>query len=129
MSIIIDSVTYDVPLTDLTESCDFLDKFAERTEDGVLHRELIGTYHNQQLKFGQPFTAAEKTAYPLLWAKLTEAEEFHTVTVPDADGAPFTFLAYVSGVKRVLKKWNSTKTVWKEITVNFTAQSPKATPS
>ena len=129
MSIIIDTVTYDVPILELSESCDFLDKYAERTEDGVLHRELIGTFHNQQIKFGQPLTSAERTAYAALWAKLTEAEEFHTVTVPDADGVPFTFTAYFSNVKRQIKKWGSSKTYWKEMTVNFVAQSPKAVPA
>lgn len=129
MTITIDSITYDVPIIDVSESCDFLDKYAERTEDGVLHRELIGTFHNQQIKFGQPTTAAQRTAYTALWAKLTEAEEFHTVTVPDADGVDFTFTAYFSNVKRQIKKWNSTKTYWKEMTVNFIAQSPKAVPS
>jgi len=127
MTITIDSVTYDVPIIDLSESCDFLDKFAERTEDGVLHRELIGTYHNQQIKFGQPTTASERAAYTLLWEKLTEADEFHTVTVPDEDGVDFTFTAYFSNVKRHLKKWYGSKTYWKEMTVNFIAQSPKAT--
>jgi len=129
MTIIIDSISYDVPIVDLSESCDFLDKFAERTADGILHRELIGTYLNQQIKFGEPMTAAEKTAYPLLWAKLKEATEFHTVTVPDIDGVDFTFTAYFSNVKRSIKKWNSANTRWREMTVNFTAQSPAAVPA
>ena len=127
MTIIIDSVSFDVPIIELSESCDFLDKFAQRTADGVLHRELIGTYHNQQLRIGRPMTASEKTAYPLFWAKLTEAIEFHTVTVPDSDGVPFTFTAYFSSVKRQLRKWKPLTTDWTEITVNFIAQSPKAT--
>ncbi len=127
MTIIIDSITYDVPIVELTETCDFLDKFAERTADGVLHRELIGTYSNQQIRFGAPMTDSQRADYPLLWAKLIEAEEFHTVTVPDSDGVPFTFTAYFSNVKRSLKKWTSTTTKWKDITVNFIAQSPRAT--
>lgn len=127
MTIVVDSITYDVPIVSLEESCDFLDKYAERTLDGVLHRELIGTFHNQQLKIGKPITASEKTAYPLFWAKITEAVEFHTVTVPDEDGVPFTFTMYVSNVKRSLKKWTASKTSWKEMTVNFIAQSPRAT--
>jgi hypothetical protein len=125
MTIIIDGITYDVPLIDVEETCDFLDKYAERTEDGVLHRELIGTFHNQTISFGSP---NDMTDYSLLWAKLTEATEFHTVTVPDADGADFTFTAYFSQVKRRIRKWKPTKTTWREMSVKFTAQSPKATP-
>lgn len=129
MTIIIDSVTYDVPIVSLEETCDFLDKYAERTEDGVLHRELIGCYFNQKIQFGSPTNATQKAAMVSLWTKLTEAEEFHTVTVPDEDGVDFTFTAYFSSVKRSLRKWDSSKTYWKGITVNFTAQSPAVTPT
>lgn len=125
MTITIDSTAYDVPVLEISETCEFLDKYAERTLDGVLHRELIGTYHNQQIRFGSP---NDMTEYNLLWTKLTEATEFHTVTVPDTDGVDFTFTAYFSNVTRRLRKWKSGETKWRELTVNFTAQSPKATP-
>ena len=128
MTITIDSTTYDVPVIAIDETCNFLDKYAERTEDGVLHRELIGTYHNQRIQFGMPQTAAEIAEYYSLWEKLTEAEEFHTVTVPDASGVDFTFTAYFSNVTRRLRKWDGTTTNWRDMTVNFIAQSPKATP-
>jgi len=125
--IVIDSTSYDVPIIELSESCDFLDKYAERTADGILHRELIGTYFNQQLKFGQPVTSTERSAYASLWAKLSEATEFHTVTVPDEDGVDFTFTAYFSNVKRSLKRVKDSSVYWKEMTVNFIAQAPRAT--
>jgi len=125
MTITIDSVTYDVPIISIEETCDFLDKYAERTDDGILHRELIGTYHNQKIVFGSP---NDLTQWYLLWAKLTEAEEFHTVTVPDSDGVNFTFTAYFANVSRQLRKWTGTKTHWRNLTVNFIAQGPKATP-
>lgn len=124
MTITIDGTTYDVPVVSIEETCDFLDKYAERTNDGKLHRELIGTYHNQRLVFGNPI---DMTAYNALWTKLSQAIEFHTVTVPDTDGVDFTFVAYFSNVTRKLQKWNSGQTRWREMTVNFTAQSPKAT--
>jgi hypothetical protein len=126
--ITIDGVNYDVPIISMDETCDFLDKFAERTQDGVLHRELIGVYFNQQLRFGTPTSAAEVAAYAALWLKLTEPVEFHEVTVPDTDGVDFTFTAYFSSVKRSLRKWTDAKTFWKTLTVNFIAQSPARTP-
>lgn len=127
MTITIDSTTYNVDVVSIDETCDFLDKYAERTEDGVLHRELIGTYHNQRLVFGNPQTAAEIAEYYSLWEKFTEAEEFHTVTVPDGSGVDFTFTAYFSNVTRSLRKWDGSTTKWRGMTVNFIAQSPKAT--
>jgi hypothetical protein len=126
--ITIDSVSYDVPIIGLDETCDFLDKFAERTEDGVLHRELIGCYFNQQIQFGSPVNATQHAALAALWTKLTEAVEFHTVTVPDADGVDFTFTAYFSNVKRSLRRYSATQTFWRTLTVNFIAQSPALTP-
>jgi len=125
MTITIDGETYAVPVISIDETCEFLDKFAERTMDGILHRELIGTYHNQQLVFGSP---TNMTEYNLLWAKLTEATEYHTVTVPDTDGVDFTFTAYFSNVTRKLRKWTTGATYWRGMTVNFIAQSPKSTP-
>jgi len=128
MTIIIDGETFDVPVIALDETCDFLDKYAERTEDGVLHRELIGVYYNQSIQFGAPVTTAGVAAYVALWEKLTEPVEFHEVTVPDSDGVDFTFDAYFASVKRSLRKWNDAKTFWKTMTVNFIAQSPARTP-
>jgi hypothetical protein len=122
--ITIDGTPYDVPVMGLDESCDFLDKYAERSVDGVLHRELIGCYFNQQITFGSPINPTQAAAYVTLWAKLTEPVEFHTVTVPDIDGVDFTFTAYFSNTKRSLRKWTSAKTYWKTMTVNFIAQAP-----
>ena len=45
--IIVDGTYFDLPMVSLKRSADFLDKYAERTEDGVLHRELIGVYYNR----------------------------------------------------------------------------------
>jgi hypothetical protein len=121
--IIIDGVTYNVPVTEVTRKADFLDKYAERTEDGILHRELIGVYFNYQIKFGSDCPSA---VYALLWQKLTEAEEFHTVTVPDEDG-DYTFTAYFSNVGDTLVKAKGALRFWKSLTVNFIAQSPART--
>jgi len=123
--IIIDGESFDVPVVSMKRRADFLDKFAERTENGVLNRELIGVYFNYQLEFGKAPTIA---IYADLWEKLTEPEEFHTVTVPDVDGADFTFTAYFSNVKDEIQRVrNDGTTHFKGLTVNFTAQSPART--
>ena len=115
--ITIDGVTYNVPVISLTRRADFLDKYAERTEDGVLHRELIGVYFNYQIQFGSTTDVDE---YAALWDKLTEPEEFHTVVVPDAG----SFTAYFSNVGDTLRKDKDAQVFWKSLTVNFIAQSP-----
>jgi phosphoserine aminotransferase len=115
--IIIDGTTFDVPVMTISRRADFLDKYAERTEDGVLHRELIGVYFNYQIQFGSTTDVEE---YAALWDNLTEPEEFHSVEVPGA-GA---FQAYFSNVGDVLRKDKNASTFWKSLTVNFIAQSP-----
>jgi hypothetical protein len=125
MTIVIDGETFDVPIILLDEECEFLDKYAERCEDGVLHRELIGAYFNYDIQFGSKATTTELAR---LWLKLTEPVEFHTVTVPDEDGDDFTFTAYFAGVKRSLRRKKDAQTFWKNLSAHFIARSPARTP-
>ena len=123
--IIVDTITFTVPIVVLEEACEFLDKFATRTHDGELQRELIGTYPKHRIVFGVPDDLDEAVA---LWAMLTEAVAFHEVTVPDEDASPLTYTAYFSGVRRVILKWIDGTPRWKGIEVNFIAKSPRRTP-
>jgi hypothetical protein len=116
----IDENTYNIPIISCKRSADFLDKYANRTEDGTLSRELIGVYFNYKLELG---TITDTTIYQELWNKLTEPEEFHTVTVPDESG-DYTFTAYFSNISDELKKQKNGKNYWTGLTVNFTAKSP-----
>ena len=117
--IAIDGISYQVPLVSLVRKAEFLDKYASRTEDGVLHRELIGVYYNYELKLGR---AAQKE-YSRLWDVLTAPQEFHTVRVP-ACGADYTFQAYFSGVRDELLREYQGDYYWTGLTVNFIARSP-----
>lgn len=119
--IIIDGIPFNVPVLSITRRADFLDKFAERTEDGVLHRELIGVYFNYRIQFGHTNNVAE---YASLWGKLTEPNEFHDVTVPDEYGESYTFRAYFSNVGDELRRVKNAQTFWKNLTVNFIAREP-----
>lgn len=127
MTVIIDSITYDVNATSLKRSADFLDRYADRTQDGVLHRELIGVYFNYKLQFAQP-KDSQLASYQALWAKLTEAVEYHTVTVPSDSGYDYTFIAYFSNVADELEIIKGSGNFWKNLTVNFISQAPARTP-
>lgn len=116
----IDNESYNIPVLSLKRTADFLDKYANRTEDGVLHRELIGVYFNYELQFGAITDADE---YSRLWDKLTEPEEFHTVTVPNESGN-YTFQAYFSNVADEMRTRHNGKNYFEGLTVNFIAQSP-----
>jgi hypothetical protein len=119
--IIIDGDHFDIPVIGIVRRADFLDKFAERTNDGKLHRELIGVYFNYQILFG---TTTDTDVYEELWTKLTEAVEFHEVTVPDESGVEYTFTAYFSNVGDKMRKKVGVKNYWGNLTVNFIAKEP-----
>ena len=118
--LIIDGQYFNVPVAGIDLAADFLDKYAERSEDGTLHRELIGVYFNYKLSLATTLSTSE---FSRLWNKLTEPEEFHTVTVPGPDG-DFTYVAYFSNIKAKLLRTYKGMNYFSELTVNFTAQSP-----
>lgn len=129
MSIVqVDGIDYAVNFLSCDRTADFLDKYAERTNDGKLHRELIGVYFNYKLKIGSPRTTTELTAYQAFWDKITEATEFHSITVPDGVGTgTFTFVGYVANVGDSIRRKTETATFWTGMTVNFIAQKPRYT--
>jgi len=116
----IDGQWYHVPVLALSRKADFLDKYASRTEDGVLQRELIGVFYNYQLKLG---STGDTHEYNRLWRKLTQPQEFHSVTVPGT-GGDYTFTAYFSGVKDSLLRVCDGDNRWTGLTVSFIARSP-----
>lgn len=116
----IDGSGYKIDVLSVKRTADFLDKYAERTENGDLERELIGVYFNYKLQLGPGVDRAE---YARMWDKLTEPVEFHEVTVPDEDG-DYTFTAYFSNVADELLRKVAEKNYWKNLTVNFIAKKP-----
>jgi hypothetical protein len=119
--ITLDGVTYNIPVISLTRTADFLDKYAERTEDGDLHRELIGVYFNYKLELGTP---TDPNVYDAVWNKLTEPEEFHTVVIPDGVSGTRSFTAYFANVTDKLRRLKGTDNYWSSLTVNFISKSP-----
>lgn len=75
----IDGVVYNVPVLEIERKGDILDLTATRTADGVLHREVIGTYYNYSLKVGQ---VREFELYDALWDVVTAPVASHMVQLP-----------------------------------------------
>lgn len=125
-NIIIDGVTYSVPIMSIEETADILDMYAYRTIDGVLHREVIGTFFNYSVQFGRNAATSEIAA---LWLKITEPIDSHTITLPDEDGTTRTFSGYFgTGAKRALSRMTDTKTFWKTLQVTIVSVEPSRTP-
>lgn len=117
---------FDIPMVSLKRTADFLDKYAERTEDGELHRELIGVYYNYTLAVGTS-TAFGDTDYDAFWNKMTEPVEFHNISIPTKSGY-YTFVGYISSVSDEYAKILDNKAEFKGFTCRFTARAPARTP-
>ena len=116
----IDGEIYNIKVkTGVKRNADFLDKYAQRTDDGDLKRELIGVYFNYKSINFERQTDANYNEYNRLYNKLTEAEEFHTITI-----AGETFTAYFSNVSDTMYLYKNSRPYYKDLTVNFTAKMP-----
>lgn len=118
--VFIDGTRYDVPVQDITRNADVLDKYANRTENGDLKRKGIGVYFNYEITFGDTLDTAE---YNALYNKLTEAVEFHTVTLPASTG-DFTFKAYITKVSDKMLSQYRGKNYFGSLKASFTAKAP-----
>jgi hypothetical protein len=120
MSLTIDSTVYDVPIITMDRKGDALYKYAERTEDGVLHSELIGIYYNYSLAVGM--SANNVSDYAALYTKLTEAVETHSITLLGD-----TFTCYFANIKDGVVKLGTTN-YFRNLTFEVIAISPALTP-
>lgn len=121
--IYIDGTYYDVPLVAIKRTGDFLDKYANRLEDGDLQRELIGVYFNYQVSFGVMDTDTHED----LWDKLSEPVPFHEITVPSGSGT-YTYTGYVSGLSDEVLKIYDDYVQMQNLTFKMTAKKPARTP-
>lgn len=125
--IIVDGIFFDIPMVSLKRSADFLDKYAERTEDGELQRELIGVYYNYTLTAGTS-TDFGDTNYDAFWDKMTEPVEFHDISIPLKNGY-YTFRGYISSVSDEYKKILDNEAEFTGFTCKLTAKSPARRPN
>lgn len=117
----IDGTTYRVAITSLKRKADILDKYAERTEDGILHREVIGTYHNYTLTIG---VMNDLDLYNALFDVLSEPVESHIVELPHDHVA---FEGYFSSVQDEIDRITEYGARYKGLNCNLVAISPRRT--
>lgn len=123
MTIVIDGISYDVPVKVINRKADALYKYAERTEDGNLHSELIGVYFNFDLQAGM--SANNITSYNSLWNKLTEATTSHSISLL---GTAYT--VYFANVKdeAVKDKGTTAGRIFRNLSFSVISVSPTNTP-
>lgn len=121
----IDGIYFDVPLVSIKRTADFLDKFAERTEDGDMKRELIGVYFNYQMSFG---TIDDDDLYESIWDKLTEPVNYHDFALPTTKGT-YSFRGYISKVSDEIEKILIDTAKFKGLQCSYTGKAPARRPS
>ena len=117
--IIIDGKEYEVPIAELKRRADILDKYAHRSEDGVLHREVIGTYYNYELKIGVQY---DKALYNELFEVLSAPVASHMVIMPN-DGVQFE--GYFSSISDMILRIEEDGTLYNGLSCKFTATRPR----
>ena len=121
--ITIDRITYNVPIKVINRKVEMLYKNGKRSEDGVLHSELIGVYFNYDVEAGMsPRNVSDYTA---LWLKITEPVEKHEVVMPDVGGTR-TFFAYFANIKDEVAKVG-TPNHFRNLSFSVIATSPART--
>lgn len=109
-------------LSGIDEECEILDRYAYRTQDGILHREVIGSYQNyRNIKFAKQ-DDSNYDEYEILWEMLSEPKEFHNIKIGN-----FEFSAYISSVKRKIDYFKNDRAYHKDMQCNFTAEKPRRT--
>jgi hypothetical protein len=91
----INGKNFSAGVVKLERTAEKLDKYAERTIDGDLKRELIGTYINYRIGFGD---FDDPIKYDELYTELIRPVEFVTVKFPFNKGC-YIFRGYIAEVK------------------------------
>lgn len=126
--ITIDSTTYDVNIKLISRKPDALYKYAERTQDGVLQKEIIGQYFNYDVQCGM--SVNNVTDYAALFLKITEPVEFHTITnMPGAPTGYESFECYFAGIKDDVAKWTDAGVKYfRNLSFSIIQRRPSRTP-
>lgn len=118
-----DGVEYDVDVVSLVRSFEILDVGGnERTQDGELYRELVGTFYNYSMTIWPKGGNAQ--SLDALWDALSQPKESHVCVFPYNQKMLTQRMYVTSGSQQLIRK-NNDGAVWGAITINFVAMAPK----
>lgn len=119
----VDGVEYPVAIIELKRKGDILDKTANRTEDGDLHREVIGTYYNYSMKIRPGTRDRERKVYNALYWVLTAPVPYHEVKLPNETE---TVKMYFGSVQDEIKRIDENGEVYySELSCNLVCKLPR----
>lgn len=122
----IDGTRFQVGQVKIERNFEVLDgEGTERVQSGRLHREIIGTYYNYTLSFGN--NTIDPSDYDKLYEILSSPDESHMITVPYGRSGTITYEAYCSKGKDTLFFSRDGNHRWKGLSINFIATEPART--
>lgn len=123
--LVIDGVEYNIPLISISRTMDFLEKYAERTEDGDVKMETIGLYKNYSISIG---TIDDPELYDKLVEHITDCtNRFHHVVLPDAS-KQFDFYGYFGSIKDEVEMVLDSGAQYKSLSWSMKSKKPSKTP-
>ncbi len=125
--LIVDGTFFDIPFVSLKREAPFLDKFAERNEEGDLSRELIGVYYNFTLTVGNSSDFGD-TDYDDFWDFMTTPVPFRDFSIPITNGY-YVFRGYITAVSDEYKKILDSEAEFTGFTCKMIAKSPARRPA
>jgi hypothetical protein len=117
----INNVDFSSLVVKIDRTADKLDKYAERTLDGNLQREVIGTYVNYKLSFGN--NVKDKNLYNSMFIELIRPVNFVSITLP-VEGSNYTFDGYIASVKDTIIYLSDTQQIYEGLECDIVTKSP-----
>ena len=120
----VDGIEYGGIVVALQRSFEVADgENAGRTLDGVMHRDLIGTYYNFSITIIT--SRMSQKEYNALYETISAPVESHNIVVPYGNTL-LTFKAYVTnGTDDLLRQYSETNRYWGNLSFNFIAMKPQ----
>lgn len=120
----VDGTEYGGIVTALQRSFEVVDgENAGRTLDGVMHRDLIGTYYNYSITINT--SRMSQAEYNTLYETISSPVESHSIVVPYGNTV-LTFKAYVTnGTDDLIRQYSETNRYWGNLSFNFIAMEPQ----
>ena len=118
----VDGRIYRVGVQSIRRNFTVLDKYFERTEDGMAQREPLGTY-NYTVKFG--WSVDYPDDYDSLYELISGPDEKHSITIPYGKSGTLTYDAYISKGSDDLMLFDEDRNLWTGLSVDFVAMAPQ----
>lgn len=123
---LLDGRAYNVSVTSLVRKFSVLDRGSSgRTQDGVMYRDVIGTYYNYEMTVRRK--GSDAAALDQLWEAVSRPDVSHVCTFPYGQQT-LTQRMYVTSGEQAVRLLTPGKSYWNELKLSFVAMEPRVVP-